>query len=188
MILNKVIVNYKACSYAKRDFSNFNEEKSVNGFSDLSVEFLHDFNTSLNSKFGMFIQTVSEYVNSKILRLIKYHDKLMRKLNKKFFHNNEYLHKKFSNQVVSELGTSRINYYNQYFAEHKSNMKMLWTEIKSIINIKSNKFYNISHLTQNGKIIDNPKDIAKIFNQYFKILLPKLIARCLKQENLLSST
>ena len=42
MILNKVIVNYKTCSYAKRDFSNFNEEKFVNGFSDLSVEFLHD--------------------------------------------------------------------------------------------------------------------------------------------------
>ena len=63
MILNKVIVNYKTCSYAKRDFSNFNQEKFVNGFSDLSVEFLHDSNTSLNSKFGMFIQTVSEYVN-----------------------------------------------------------------------------------------------------------------------------
>ena len=43
-------------------------------------------------------------------------------------------------------------------------MKMLWTGIKSIINIKSNKFYNNSHLTQNGKTIDNPKDIAMIFN------------------------
>ena len=47
----------------------------------------------------------------------------MRKLNKKFTHNNEYLYKKFRNRVVSELRTSRINYYNQYFVEHKSNMK-----------------------------------------------------------------
>ena len=46
MILNKVIGNYKTCSYAKRDFSNFNEEKFVIGFSDLGVEFLRDSNTS----------------------------------------------------------------------------------------------------------------------------------------------
>ena len=46
-------------------------------------------------------------------------------------------------------------------------MKMLWTGIKATINIKRNKFYNISHLTQNGKRIDNPKDIAQVFNQYF---------------------
>ena len=98
----------------------------------------------------------------------------MRKLNKKFTHNNEYLYKKFRNPVVSELRTSRINYYNQYFAEHKSNMKMLRTGIKSIIKIKSNKFYNISHLTQNGKTIDNPKDIARIFNQYFTNIASKL--------------
>ena len=62
MILNKVIVNYKTCSCAKHDFSNFNEETFFCGFSDLSVEFLHDSNTSLKSNFGMFIQTVSEYV------------------------------------------------------------------------------------------------------------------------------
>ena len=41
-------------------------------------------------------------------------------------------------------------------------MKMLWTSIKAIINIKRNQFYNISHLTQNGKRIDNPKDIAQV--------------------------
>ena len=91
----------------------------------------------------------------------------MRKFNKKFNHNNKYLHKKFRNWVLSELRISRINYYNQYFAEHKSNMKMLWTGIKSITNIKSNTFHNISHLTQNGKTIGDPKDIARIFNQYF---------------------
>ena len=46
-------------------------------------------------------------------------------------------------------------------------MKMLWAGIKSIINVKRNKFYNISHLTQNGKCIANPKDIAQVFNNYF---------------------
>ena len=46
-------------------------------------------------------------------------------------------------------------------------MKMLWAGIKSIISINRNKFYNISHLTQKGKCIDNPKDVAQAFNNYF---------------------
>ena len=53
-------------------------------------------------------------------------------------------------------------------------MKMLWTGIKAIINIKRNKFYNISHLTQNGKRIDNPKDFAQVFNQYLTNIAAKI--------------
>ena len=107
------------------------------------------------------------WIDSKILQIIKYRDKLKQKLNKKFTHNNDYLYKRFRNRVVSELRTSRINYFNQYFTEHKSNMKMLWAGTKSITNIKRSKSYNISHLTQNGKCIANPKDIAQVFNNYF---------------------
>ena len=77
---------------------------------------------------------------------MKYRDKLLRKLNRKFSHNNEYLYKKFRN----ELRTSKTKYYNQYFTEHKSNMKMLWSGVKSIINIKNIKFNAISQLVQNG--------------------------------------
>ena len=51
---------------------------------------------------------------------------------------------------------------------------MLWTGIKAIINIKRNKFYNISHLTQNGKRIDNPNDFAQVFNQCFTDIAAKI--------------
>ena len=127
-IRNHVNINYKTCSYAKRDLSNFDEQKFINCFASPDTDFLQDTNHSLNSKFGMFFQTVSDYVmqinmlpfkkmnkkdlelqskpwiNSKILRIIKYRDKLKRKLNKKFTHNNEYLYKKFKNLVVANLG------------------------------------------------------------------------------------
>ena len=53
-------------------------------------------------------------------------------------------------------------------------MKMLWTGIKAIINIARNKFYNISHLNQNGKRIDKPKDIAQHFDQYFTNIAAKI--------------
>ena len=46
-------------------------------------------------------------------------------------------------------------------------MKMLLTGIRSIINIKSQNFCDISQLVQNDKTVQNPKDIANIFNQYF---------------------
>ena len=45
-------------------------------------------------------------------------------------------------------------------------MKILWTGIRSIINIKSKKFCNVSQLVQNGETVQNPKEIAKILNNY----------------------
>ena len=84
------------------------------------------------------------WITSKIKNLMKYRDKLMRKLNKKYTLDNEY--KKFRNRVVSELRTSRTNYHKQYFTEHKNNMKMLWTGIRSIINVKNARLNNISQI------------------------------------------
>ena len=46
-------------------------------------------------------------------------------------------------------------------------MKMLWSGIKSIINVKNNRLNSISQLVQNGNAIKNPQDIAQALNQYF---------------------
>ena len=79
------------------------------------------------------------WLNPKIQRLIKYRDNLLRKLNGNFSYNTEYLYKTFRNRIVNELRSSKIKYYHQYFTDHKSNMKKLWSGIKYIINIKNNK-------------------------------------------------
>ena len=71
------------------------------------------------------------------------------------------------NRVVNELRTSKIDYYEKYFTEHKDNIKMLWNGIRSIINVQNSKFNNISQIIQNGQIIKNPKDITESLNQYF---------------------
>ena len=98
---------------------------------------------------------------------MKYRDRLLRKLNKKYTLQNEYLYKKFRNLVVNELRTSKIDYYKKYFTEHRDNIKILWNGIRSIINVQNSKFNNISQIIQNGQIIKNPKDIAESLNQYF---------------------
>ena len=47
-------------------------------------------------------------------------------------------------------------------------MKMLWSGIKSIVNVKSKtQLSGISHLTNKGMHVDDPVKIADIFNQYF---------------------
>ena len=152
LILNQVFIDYRTCTYAKRHFSKFDQNKFVKDFSNQTMDFLENSSISTNRKFDLFYEMVSSYVdhhvpikklskkdlkflsnpwiNLKIQRLIKYRDKLLRKLNRKFTHNNEYLYKKFRNRVVNELRTSKTKYYNQY--------------VKSIINIKNIKFNAIS--------------------------------------------
>ena len=51
---------------------------------------------------------------------------------------------------------------------------MLWTGIRSIINIKRKQFYSISQFVQNGEILQNSKEIAKIFNNYFVNIAGKI--------------
>ena len=125
------------------------------------------------------------WVTPKIQKVIKYRDKLLWKLNRKFTEAGEYLYKKFRNRVVNELKSSRISYYNSYFTEHKSNMKMLWNGIKSIINIKGKKICNISQLVQNGEAVKDPCKIAKIFDNYFVNIAAGLIRKSQGQRDLL---
>ena len=115
LILNKVAIDYKTCSFAKRNFSNFLDQRFVDGFATQNMDFLNNTNVSLNSKFDLFYDTVSSYVdnhvpvkkinkkdpklyskpwvNPKIQRLIKYRNKLLHKLNRNFSYNTEYLYK-----------------------------------------------------------------------------------------------
>ena len=68
----------------------------------------------------------------------------------------------------------KIKYYNQYFTDHKSNMKKLWSGIKSIINIKNNRLHTISQLVHNGQVINKPTKMANVFNHYFVTIASKI--------------
>ena len=47
-------------------------------------------------------------------------------------------------------------------------MKMLWTGIKSIINLKAkHQLSHISHLKSNGSQVTDPVEMANLFNNYF---------------------
>ena len=108
------------------------------------------------------------WITPHIQKLIKHRDKLLRKLKKSHSKNTEELYKKFRNRVVSENRKSKINYFDAYFQANKSNMKNLWTGIKSIINTKSkNSLQSISQLTADGETIQDPQKMANVFNNFF---------------------
>ena len=95
-------------------------------------------------------------------------DKFFKKMIKNATPENKYLYSKFRNRVVSEQRKSKIKYYQNYFEKYKTNMKMLWTGIKSIVNVKSKtQFSPISHLVNNGTRINDSVKMANIFNNYF---------------------
>ena len=107
------------------------------------------------------------WITPKIVKLIKYRDRLKRKMIKRCTLDNEYLHKKFRNRVVAELKASRVAYYNHYFRNHRDNMKKLWSGVRSIINIKQNNTMKVSQLMVDGSEVTDPTDIASAFNHYF---------------------
>ena len=95
-------------------------------------------------------------------------------MKRKFTIENEYLYKKFRNRVANELKASRKLYYHKFFEEHKCNMKMLWSGIRSIINLRQNDSPSFSQLIVDDKKVNDPKSIANTLNQYF-VNIPKQV-------------
>ena len=67
----------------------------------------------------------------------------------------EYLYKKFRDKVVTEIRKSKNDYYADYFTKHKTNMKMLWSGIRSIVNSNTNIGSDISSLIHNGAKVED---------------------------------
>ena len=99
---------------------------------------------------------------------MNYRDKLFHAMNKNPTPSNKYLYRKFRSRVVSEQRQGKIHHFKNYFEVHKTSMKMLWSGIKSTVNVKAkSQLSQISHLLNNDKRIDDPVKMANIFNHYF---------------------
>ena len=112
------------------------------------------------------------------------HDRHLRKFNRSGSRDTEYLYKKFRNKVVSEIRENKIKYYNRHFTVHNSNMKKMWSGIRSIIKMNKKAGFSISHLTQNEKEISDLMKMADIFNNYFVNVAQKLMRKSLEPESL----
>ena len=169
----------KSCSYSAYDYSNFEKEKFIHDYSLLDWSTLNNPSVSVNDHFDFFYEKTSTcidshvprkrvtkrklklrtkpWINSEIQRLMAYRDKLFKKMINHPTPSNKYLYSKFRNRVVTEQRKGKIKYFQNYFEKHKSNMKMLWSGIKSVINTNSKtQFSNIPHLLDKGTQVNDP--------------------------------
>ena len=77
------------------------------------------------------------------------------------------IYNRVRNRVSRQLEKSKKEHYEAYFDEMNNNIKKTWEGIRKIVNVKTSTKFTISHLNVNGKIVDQPIDIANNFNNFF---------------------
>ena len=89
--------------------------------------------------------------------------------------------KVYRNHVVTLTRICKGNYYKEYFEDNRKNANNLWSGIKSIINIKNKKLWNIS-LTIDIKTITNSNTLANHFNKFFTSIADKFFRKIPKTD------
>ena len=106
------------------------------------------------------------WINADTQKVMHYRDKYFQKMKSNPSVNNKYFYHKFRNRLVSQQRRGKIKCFQNCFEENKTNMKMLWTGIKSIINVKAkNQIPLIPHLTDNGSCVNDPVKMDNTFNK-----------------------
>ena len=108
------------------------------------------------------------WITPDIQNLIKIRDRLFQR--KKRQPENEHvreIYNRVRNRVSRQLDKSKKEHYEAYFDEMNNNIKKTWEGIRKIVNVKKSTKFTISHLNINGKIVDEPADIANNFNNFF---------------------
>ena len=189
-ILKDNAPDYKNLSQFAHDYRKFDEASFLSEYSESDISYLSDESIDLNTKFDTFLFNLNNLIekhcpekrlNKKMLKLrnkpwitfqIQRMMKIRDKLFKQFKLSNSSIalkaYKQFRNRVVNEIRKSKKTYYQQYFHENKTNMKLLWKGIKDIISLKPNNTDTFSHLVDdNGLKISDSVHIANEFNEYF---------------------
>ena len=180
-------IDYKSESVFTRDYANFSSESFQD---DISIQNWNNRYDNINDQFNDFHWRLDECINrhapfkklspgeiklkckpwisNKITKMIKVRNKLFAR--KKWQPNNAgvcELFKKFRNRINREILKSKKDYFAKYFSDYSNNIKKTWQGIREIINIKNPTAPKIAQLNVNGRIFDNPKDIAENVNDYF---------------------
>ena len=81
--------------------------------------------------------------------------------------NVKVLYNQFRNRVNRELKKAKKSHYTEYFNKHNNDIKKTWQGIKSIVNVKNNLNHGLSQLNINGKLVEEPKEVANHVNDFF---------------------
>ena len=190
IIINKFTTLPKNVVIYKRDFSNFNESLLIQDIQEIDWNYDNDAcNCDVNSMFDEFHSKLSATIdkhaplkqlgrrsiknlsNPWVTLGIRNAIRVKNKLYKKYIKTRLlYYHSKFKmyrNKINHLIKINKISYYNRYFTLHKSSIKNIWKGIREIVNLKPMNFNLPSKLLKDGNEINNSKDIANVFNDFF---------------------
>ena len=127
------------------------------------------------------------WLSTKIIKMIKIRNKIFAR-KKRQPTNDEYkrLYNLFRNRVNRELKKSKKQYYAEYFENNLNNIKNIWEGIRKIVNVKKTAF-KTTQLNIKGKIVDDDKELATNFNNFFVNVGPNTESSIPKAPNILPS-
>ena len=107
------------------------------------------------------------WITQGLMNCMRRRDKLLHKyintknpLRKQAFHSE---YKTLRNQIVQLTTHSKNLFYKKYFETNCSNLKKIWSGIKSITNIKQTTSSSPSSICDNDKIVTDPTEISNCF-------------------------
>ena len=189
IIINKFTTLPKNVVIYRRDFSNFNESLHIQYIQETDWNYDDACNCDVNSTFDEFHSKLSATINkhaplkqlgrrsikncsnpwvtSGIRNSIGVKNKFYKKYIKTrllYYHSRI---KMYRNKINHLIKRNKISYYNRYFTLHKSSIKNIWKGMQKIVSLKPMNFNLPSKLLKDGNEINNSKDIANAFNDFF---------------------
>ena len=154
-IISDFIYEYIKLRHFSHDYSNFDVYKFLSDYVERDTSFLVDKSIGLGDKFGRFLFNLHSlinkhwpqkrlnkkrlrlrnkpWINQRILKMMRIGDMLCQQFKSTKSAADLKAFKLFRNRVVNELKDLKRNYYHRYYDANKSNMKMPWKGIKSVV-------------------------------------------------------
>ena len=141
--------------------------------SDDTNQFTSNFLDNLNKIFQDSFPLRTKQVSSKYFKN-PWHDSHVKNLSKwRMEYYNLYKeglvthgqYASYRNKITSLIRKCKENYYNSIFTRNMGNIKICWKLINKICKDSHSK--TINKIVHNGVPIENPTDIAELFNSYF---------------------
>ena len=85
--------------------------------------------------------------------------------------------KKLKNEITDHTRRGKKEFYKNYFADNKNNLKKVWKGIKEIVNIKSKNFDQPSCVQNGSTMATDPTDISNSFNKYFTSIADDILRK-----------
>ena len=102
-------------------------------------------------------QLQKPWISEDILNKINRKNKLYKEFQRTKSIEKQSQFNRLKNDITSQIRKNKKEHYEQYFKEHKMNLKKVWNGIKEIINIKPKSSKQTHHIMSKDKLVTDEK-------------------------------